>query len=203
MPVPGRHPRGIALLLLGALAALGAACADDGGAAGAASGADGAVAEIEAVGEPDEGIDGVTSFRVESNDHTESAVEYAVVPPPGGPHHPVWARCGFYDEAVADEHVVHDLEHGAVWLAYSPELSAADVEVVHDLARANDKVIATPYDELPPGAAVVASAWARQLAVDAVDDPRLEHFVIQYQDGSQAPEAGATCADSPVGSPIP
>lgn len=156
---------------------------------------------IVSAGEADEGIDGVVAYRVESNQHTTGDVTYSVLPPPGGPHHPVYANCGFYDEAIADEHVVHDLEHGVVWLAYSSALSAADVEHVHELARA-DKVIATPYANLPAGAAVVASAWARRLVLDSADDPRLERFVIQYQDGSQAPEAGGSCTGSPIGEPI-
>jgi hypothetical protein len=48
---------------------------------------------------------------------------------------------------------------------------------------------------------VVATAWARQLVLDTVADPRLEDFVVQYQDGSQAPEAGVTCTQSPLGEP--
>lgn len=159
-------------------------------------------ATIVPAGEADEGIDGVEAYRIESNAHTNGEVTYSVLPPPGGPHHPVYANCGFYDQAIADEHVVHDLEHGVVWLAYSPTLSAIDLAVIHDLARAN-KVVATPYSNLPIGAAVVASAWARQLVLDSVDDPRLEEFVVQYQDGSQAPEAGGACTGSPIGEPIP
>ena len=157
------------------------------------------------VGDADEGIEGVQSIRVyyESPVHATEPVEYQLRPPAGGMHNPVWANCGFYDAPVADEHVAHALEHGAVWLAYSPDLPAADLDVVHDLARANPKVIATPYPDLPEGAAVVATAWARQLVLDAVDDPRLGRFVVQYQDGSQAPEAGASCMGSPVGVPIP
>lgn len=157
------------------------------------------------VGDADEGIEGVQSIRVyyESPVHTTERVEYQLRPPAGGMHNPVWANCGFYDEPVADEHVVHDLEHGAVWLAYSPDLPATDLDVVHDLARANPKVIATPYPDLPVDAVLVATAWARQLVLDAVDDARLQRFVVQYQDGSQAPEAGASCTGSPVGEPIP
>lgn len=156
---------------------------------------------IASAGEADEGIDGVVAYRVESNQHTTGEVTYSLLPPPGGPHHPVYANCGFYDEAIADEHVVHGLEHGVVWLAYSPALSATHVERVRDLARAH-KVIATPYANLPAGAVVVASAWARQLVLESADDPRLDRFVVQYQDGSQAPEAGGSCTGSPIGEPI-
>jgi hypothetical protein len=159
-------------------------------------------ATIVPAGPADEGIDGVDAYRIESNQHTLGEVTYPVHPPPGGPHHPTYASCGFYDRPIVDAHVVHDLEHGVVWLAYSPVLAADQVEVIHDLARVG-KVVATPYGGLPAGAAVVASAWARQLVLDTVDDPRLGQFVAQYQDGAQAPEAGGACTGSPIGAPIP
>ena len=180
-----------------------AACGDDGSDSGDddAAGADSSAADELAV-DANEGIDGVQAIRVDGNDHTEAEVDYDLRPPAGGAHNPVWVNCGFYDEPFDDENLVHDLEHGTVWLAYAPDLSAADVDVIHDLARDN-KVVAAPYEDLDAGVAVVATAWARQLTVDAVDDPRLEQFVVQYEDGSQAPEASVTCEQSPLGTPIP
>ena len=50
---------------------------------------------------------------------------------------------------------------------------------------------------------MVATAWARQLRLDSVQDERLAEFVAQYQDGDQAPESGASCTGSPLGEPIP
>jgi Protein of unknown function (DUF3105) len=179
--------------------ALVSACSDDAPADTSAGG------ESEVLGDADEGIDGVQSVRVYYSDpvHVEGEgdVDYELRPPAGGMHATVWWNCGFYDEPVRDENVVHALEHGAVWLAYAPDLDVADVEVLHDLARDNEKVLAAPYVGLDD--AVVATAWARQLALDSVDDPRLEAFVEQYQDGPQAPESGATCSDTPLGEPIP
>jgi hypothetical protein len=194
--MPSLHPARAALV---AVALVLSACSEDAEPDPDAGG----VSEV--VGDADEGIDGVQSVRVyyESPVHTTGTVEYQLRPPAGGMHDPVWANCGFYDEPVADEHVVHDLEHGAVWLAYSPDLLPADVDAIHEVARANPKVIATPYPDLPAGAAVVASAWTRQLVLDSVADPRLAAFVLQYQDGSQAPESGASCTGGPVGEPIP
>lgn len=159
--------------------------------------------ESEIIGDADEGIDGVKAIRVADNTHTESIVDYQLRPPAGGAHNPVWWNCGFYDEVIPDEHVVHDLEHGAVWLAYSPDLPEDEIEVIHELARANLKVIAAPYPGLDPDEAVVATAWARQLRPDSVDDARLSEFVAQYQDGSQPPESGAPCNGSPLGAPLP
>lgn len=160
--------------------------------------------ESEVLGEADEGIDGVQSIRVAATElHTESIIDYDLRPPAGGGHNPVWWNCGFYDEPIPDEHAVHDLEHGAVWLAYSPDLSEADIELIHDLVRADPKLLAAPYPDLADSEVVVATAWARQLRLDAVDNDRLDQFIDQYRDGSQAPEAGATCSGTPLGEPIP
>ena len=49
--------------------------------------------------------------------------------------------------------------------------------MIHELARDNDEVLAAPYEGLDPGVAVVATAWARQLTLESVDDPRLAEFV--------------------------
>jgi hypothetical protein len=183
----------VAVLVLGGLLAACSGGDVEGASQGGAS---------EVLGSADEGIEGVQAVRVYYSDpvHTDSIVDYELRPPAGGIHDAIPWTCGFYDEAVPDEHVVHDLEHGAVWLAYDPGLGGVEVEVIHDLARANPKVIAAPYPDLATGEAVVATAWARQLRLGAVDDPRLVAFVEQYQDGPQAPEAGASCAG--LGEPV-
>jgi hypothetical protein len=193
---PARHVR--ARWLRGAVAAvalLGAlgACAggDDGGRSDDASG--------PGAREADEGIAGVLAIRVASNDHTQGKVDYDRHPPAGGDHNPVPAPCGFYQQQIADEYVVHTLEHGAVWLAYSPDLPAADLDVVKAEADDNEDVIATPYAGLDDGVAVVASSWGRQLALDSVSDPRLDQFVQKYRNSKQSPEAAVECPRLPEG----
>ena len=187
------------LAALAAVALLATACGsgdDDSDDAG--PGPDGPAA-VEA----DEGIAGVVAVRITDRSHTDDTVDYDRHPPAGGDHHAVWLNCGFYDEAFPVEHLVHDLEHGAVWLAYDPDLPAGDLATLHDLVRAEQKVVATPDRGLDPGVAVVATAWARQLSLTAVEDPRLVEFIEQYRDGDQAPESGVTCVDSPLGDPLP
>ena len=184
-----RPPRFLAAPV--ALNLLLVACGDDGDTSGAAEQV--LRFEVVSVGAADEGIDGVEAFRIESTDHASADVEYSVTPPPGGPHGHVWASCGFHDEPLREEEAVHDLEHGAVWLAFSPDLPEADVQVLRDIVDANPKTIAAPYDGLAAGEAVVATAWARQLRLDRVDDLRLAAFVGHYQGSSQAPEADVTC----------
>lgn len=195
------------LVAVAVAGALLAACgtggtSDEATAEAPSTGGSGLRVEVVAVGDAGEGLDGVQAFRIESAEHVRADVAYSVNPAPGGPHHPVWANCGFYDAPLPEEHLVHDLEHGAVWRAYAPDLPAGDVATIRALATDHDKVIAAPFPGLGDGEAVVATAWARQLRLDSVDDPRLERFVVMYQDGGQAPEAGVTCRGTDVGQPL-
>lgn len=147
----------------------------------------------ELIGPADEGIDGVLAYRVDSNDHTEEDLDYQLVPPVGGEHFPVPATCGFYESGTAppDELLVHDLEHGAVWIAYDPGLDEAQLTALSELVAQQAKVTATPVDSLD--SPLVVSAWARQMPLDSVDDPRLQRFIDTYRNSDNAPEPDAAC----------
>jgi hypothetical protein len=132
-------------------------------------------------------------------DHTDEDVDYPQSPAVGGPHAPVWLDCGVYGEPVREENVVHDLEHGTVWITYDPDADV-DVEALAELLPQNG--ILSPYDDL--GSPVVVTVWGRQLALDGADDPRLPLFVDTYEGGETAPEPFASCAGgvrSPSGRP--
>jgi hypothetical protein len=148
----------------------------------------------ETVGPPD----GVETFDVVGRTHVQLPVSYPQLPPVGGPHAPVWQNCGFYETPVANENAVHSMEHGAVWITYQPHLPKDQVDLLHGLVRGHSYVLVSPSPDLP--AAVVASAWGRQLRVDSADDPRLDQFVQAFEKGPQTPERGAPC-DGGIGSP--
>jgi predicted small secreted protein len=142
---------------------------------------------------------GVTkSYSNLSRDHTKEPVDYPQTPPVGGPHNPIWQNCGFYSKPLRNEYAVHSMEHGAVWITYSPDLPKDQVETLRDIAHRNSYVLVSPYSDLP--SQVVASAWGKQLHLNSADDPRLEQFVRAYQQGPQNPEPGAPC-NGGVGSP--
>jgi Protein of unknown function (DUF3105) len=157
------------------------------------SGADRSTSGGELVGPADEGIDGVMAYRVDSNDHTDEELEYSLVPPVGGEHFPVWSTCGFYEPGTEppDEMLVHDLEHGAVWIAYDPGLDETQLTALSELVAGEAKVVATPLEGLE--SPLVASAWARQLPLESVDDPRLQQFIDTYRNSADAPEPDASC----------
>ncbi len=144
-------------------------------------------------------LDGMVSYNITSGQHSEAPQTYAQTPPAGGVHSSVWQNCGIYDQPVRNENAVHSLEHGAVWIAYRPDLPAAAVETLRNLARGHDHVLVAPYPDLPH--AVVATAWGLQLPVEDATDSRLPVFVSRYEKGPQTPEPGAACSGG-TGTPI-
>jgi hypothetical protein len=190
-----RHRLVAAVLALSALAVI-SACSDGGSDALSAvedgGGTGRSISGGEPIGAAAEGVEGVEVFRVDSNGHTEDPLDYDHSPPVGGEHFPVPATCGFYESDVPpDEFLVHDLEHGAIWIAYDPALDPAEITAISELVARQAKVVATPREGL--ATPVVVSAWARQLALDSVDDPRLGQFIDTYLNSANAPEPNAAC----------
>lgn len=150
-------------------------------------------------------IDGVVFFPDPGKDHHEGEVEYGQAVPHGGMHSDEWQNCGIYDQTLPDEPTVHSLEHGAVWIAYQPELSPDQVEVLRDLVRREQQVrgeslvLLSPHDKLE--APIVATAWRVQLQLDDATDDRLPRFLARYQNGPFAPEPEAPCTGS-IGQPL-
>lgn len=137
-------------------------------------------------------LTGVQTFSGLSRDHTNDKVTYAQTPPVGGAHSPVWQNCGVYSQPIQNEHAVHSLEHGAVWITYQPDLPADQVQKLRDLVQNRSYTLLSPYPGLPKP--VVASAWGLQLQLDSADDARLPQFIAKYAQGSQTPEPGAVCS---------
>lgn len=141
---------------------------------------------------------GIKTFANLSSSHVQGQVTYAQAPPVGGDHNSVWLNCGIYSQPVPNENAVHSMEHGAVWFTYLPNLASKDVDTLRTLVRGHDHAILSPYPGLP--SPIVASAWGVQLQVSSATDPRLGQFLSKYEQGSQTPEAGASCSGG-TGSP--
>lgn len=136
-------------------------------------------------------IAGVEEFEGLEGTHVQGVVDYEMTPPAGGPHNQVWLNCGVYEQPVQNENAVHSLEHGAVWVTYDPEqLSEAEIETLRDAVPSTYMVV-SPFEGLE--SPVVASAWGAQVALDGVEDERLEDFVTKYLLAETAPEPGALC----------
>ena len=72
-------------------------------------------------------IEGVVNFGSLSSNHGQTSASQAVnsnpnLPPVGGDHTGSALPCNVYSTPVDSVGVIHTLEHGAVWLAYRPDL---------------------------------------------------------------------------------
>ncbi len=123
--------------------------------------------------------------------HTPGEVDYPQTPPVGGPHNPTWQNCGVYTEPVKNEHAVHSLEHGAVWITYQPELDAAQVEKLAEITRQSSHRLLSPYPGID--SPIIVSAWGYQLKLTSADDPQLMAFIQEYEQSPNGPEPGAPC----------
>ena len=143
-------------------------------------------------------VTGLLTFGTQARTHDrEAEFTNTGLPPTGGSHNPTWLNCGIYDTPVDSSLAVHSLEHGAVWLAYHPELPQDQVESLRELVRGEAKVVMSPFPELDGD--VVLSAWSKQVVIADVTDERVAEFINRYQ--GQGPEPGASCRDG-VGTPI-
>ncbi len=124
---------------------------------------------------------------------------YDHAPPGSGAHFPAWQNCGIYNRAVQNQTAVHSLEHGAVWVAYRPDLDPVVLQTITDQLKSERFALVAPYPGLQN--TVVLTAWRRQLAVDDWSDPAVGDFLDTYlgRYSPVAPEAGASCGQA-VGS---
>ncbi|MBI3974884.1 MAG: DUF3105 domain-containing protein [Armatimonadetes bacterium] len=110
-------------------------------------------------------------------------------PPTSGPHWPSPATWGVYTEPLPDEVLVHNLEHGGIWISYK---DAKDTDLAGKLAeiarRYRSKVIVTP--RAANDAPLAVAAWGRLLKLQAFDEAQIVAFIDAYR-GKIGPEPNA------------
>ncbi len=139
---------------------------------------------------PENPPDGVRTFPATTNRNIGGTISYEQDPPTNGDHAPYWQKCGYYSSPIENEAAVHSMDHGAVWITYSPDLSEDQVATLRELAG-EEYVLVSPY----PGlfAPVVATAWRNQLELEGADDSRLRQFVDQFRISETSPRSGNGC----------
>lgn len=158
--------------------------------------------------------DGSAHAGALEHDHVTGPVDYGITPPVGGPHNAVWMNAGVYTKPVPTERAVHNLEHGAVWITYDPDLSASDVKALtafvgkQSMIAENEQGITgqeNRYVDLSPWTSntlpskIVISSWGYQLRVTSPTDPRLQKFVDTFRDSQKySPEFGSPVDGIPV-----
>ncbi len=117
-------------------------------------------------------------------DEGEAHTEYNSDPPTSGAHSETPAAPGFYDTPLADENVVHSLEHGYVAISYDCN-QLDDCKLVKNNLRAlvgkynNFKIIAAPRTNRD--APIALTAWQRIELLDSYDEAAISVFVNAWR----------------------
>jgi hypothetical protein len=147
-----------------------------------------------------DGISGIVNYRkkdptlVVPAQHQTGSIKYSISPPVAGPHNPLWQNCtgDIYDAPIANEHAVHSLEHGAIWITYRPDLPADQVSALAAKVRGKDKMLMSPYDGLDKP--ISLQAWGYQLKVDNASDGRIDQFIQALRVNASVEGPTISCA---------
>ena len=145
-------------------------------------------------GSAEEYVEGIGEVQtITSSEHVPvgEEVDYSSSPPTSGDHWPPGAQasCGFYENALPDERIVHNLEHGNIVVSYNlddPEAIQRLKDAVDDIGFARTWGLARPYDKMPKGQVAIA-AWGVIDTMEGVNPDRIGAFFQAYS-GTLGPE---------------
>jgi Protein of unknown function (DUF3105) len=127
-------------------------------------------------------------FPAQSRDHIAVGAPHPAYnsdPPTGGWHYDTPWKPGFYEQPVADEYLVHNLEHGYVVISYDCS-KLADCEGTKTQIRGlmqrynNWKLVAAPRKNADAAVALTAWGWLEKL--DGYDDAKMTAFIDAWRD---------------------
>ncbi len=121
--------------------------------------------------------------------------DYNSNPPTSGWHYENPAEKRFYKKELSDEQLIHNLEHGYIWISYHPDASSEIIKQLENLYSFGKKIVIGPRAANDKIIALVA--WNRLDKFDpAFDDSlnntelkRIGDFIDKYI--NQGPEPNA------------
>jgi len=118
--------------------------------------------------------------EIQGRDHIpvgSSHDPYNSNPPTSGPHYGEPADWGSYDQALADEQLVHNLEHGGINLLYKPDaVDATTIDALKAIQRDfPNKTVVAPRAANP--SPIALASWGYYLTLDAFDEATIREFI--------------------------
>lgn len=134
-------------------------------------------------------------YPAQNREHIAVGAEHPAYnsnPPSGGWHYGLTARKKFYDEPVEDGYIIHNLEHGDVWIAYHPRIPQQIKDGLKKFAFS--KILISPREANDTDIALVSWERVDRFNLDGgpLPEDRIRDFIKRYRNkGPERIPAGA------------
>lgn len=132
------------------------------------------------------------SYPIQGRQHVrpgQSHPDYNSNPPTSGWHYRKPANWGFYTRQLQDERVVHNIEHGGIWISYTSAVNRTVLDKLRTIAHQYPKsVVVTKRDA--NDAPIAAASWGQLMELQQFDRQRIITFIDANMNNSPEPFAG-------------
>lgn len=128
----------------------------------------------------------VEELEIEGANHVGpgETVSYNTNPPTSGSHWINPADWRFNDKELPDEQLVHNIEHGGIWVTYK-NLDEESINKLKNIAKNNsNSVVITRRDKNDDS--IVVASWGRMMKLTEVDEALIQKYIDTYI--NQSPE---------------
>ncbi|MFA4831173.1 MAG: DUF3105 domain-containing protein [Patescibacteria group bacterium] len=113
--------------------------------------------------------------------------KYNSNPPTSGWHYAAPANGGFYENELPDEQVLHNLEHGSIWISYKDIDEDTKIKLEDIGRRFSQSVIITPREK--NDAKIALASWGRLQKLEQFDEEAIINFIKANKNKSPEPLA--------------
>jgi hypothetical protein len=125
----------------------------------------------------------IVTVRDQGRDHVapgQPHPPYNSNPPASGWHYPSTASWGFHNSALPDELMIHNLEHGGIWITYKDDRDSAVVDALVVLAREFPRKLVITYRPANDSPIAVV-AWDHVMKLDGFDRTAIVDFYNRFK----------------------
>lgn len=129
------------------------------------------------------------TFPIQGQTHIAIGAKHEVYnsnPPTSGSHYAQPAAWGVYQTELPDEQLIHNLEHGGIWISYKG-IDATTTAALEKIARSQAKIVMEPRanDDAP----IVLASWGRLQKFQTYDEQGILAFIEANRNQSPEPLA--------------
>ncbi len=130
------------------------------------------------------------AFPIQGAEHIQIGAEhpaYTTNPPTSGWHYGQSAAWGVYQEALPDEQLIHNLEHGGIWISYKDITPDIKSKLETLAQKYPGSVILTPRTQ--NNTPITLASWGRLQELSSYDEAIIITFIRANKNKSPEPLA--------------